>query len=52
MTDHEKLLIALWSEDDSRSGGEVSVFDVMTMLYALGAEHRRIARRQLVHATA
>jgi hypothetical protein len=52
MTDHEKLMIVLRSEDDAGSGGEVSVFDVMAMLHELGEEHRRIARRQLVLATA
>ena len=47
MTDRERLLMALLGENDRRIGGEVSVLDVMTMLYALGEEHRRIAHRQL-----
>jgi hypothetical protein len=52
MTDHQKLVIALFGETDCRVGGEVSVFDVMTMLYELGEEHRRTTHRRMVSASA
>jgi hypothetical protein len=52
MTDHQKLLIALFGENDRRDGGEVSVFDVMSMLYELGEEHRSVIHHQLARATA
>lgn len=42
MTDHEKLLVALWREEDRDVSGEVSVLDVIAMLSALGREHRRV----------
>ena len=40
MTNHERLLVALCSDDDRLSTSEVSVFEVVEMLYELGAEHR------------
>jgi hypothetical protein len=51
MTDHQKLLIALFGGNDCRVGGEVSVFQVMAMLYELGEEHRRFVHRELVVAS-
>ena len=50
MTDREKLLTALLQESERRVGAEISVLDVMAMLDALSAEHRRAVRRVLCPA--
>ena len=52
MTDREKLLTALLQESERRAGGEVSALDVIAVLEALGAEHRRVVRHHLVVAAA
>jgi hypothetical protein len=43
MTDREKLLIALLSEDDTECDGHVTVLEVAAMLFELGEEYRRLA---------
>jgi hypothetical protein len=40
VTDREKLLIALLSNEDERGDGAVTGFEVATMLYELGEEYR------------
>jgi hypothetical protein len=50
MTDREKLLTALLQESDRRLGSEVSLLEVIAMLEALGAEHRRVVARAVVTA--
>lgn len=42
MTDRERLLVALLSDDDVEyeHRGNVTVFDVVAMLYELGAEYQ------------
>jgi hypothetical protein len=52
MTDREKLLTALLRENDHRDGTQVSVLDVIAMLEALGAEHRRLVHHEVVIRTA
>jgi len=41
MTDREKLLIALLSEDDAECDGSVTVLEVAALLFELGEEYRR-----------
>jgi hypothetical protein len=52
MTDREKLLTALLQQSEREACrsvvGEVSVLDVIAMLDALGAEHRRVAQHEVV----
>jgi len=48
MTDHEKLMLVLIVSDESRSDTTVTVGDVVSMLYELGARYRDQARRRLV----
>lgn len=48
MTDREKLLTALLQESDRRAGADVSVLDVIAILEALGAEHRRVVHHEVV----
>ena len=52
MTDHERLLTALLEESDRRLGARVSVLEVVAMLEALGAEHRRALRLAMELAAA
>jgi len=40
MTDHEKLMLALFAGDDLEREGPVTVEDVVLMLYELGARYR------------
>ena len=44
MTDEERLITTLAARDIAPEG-EVSVFDVITLLEALGREYRSAARR-------
>jgi hypothetical protein len=48
MTDHERLLIALLSEDGNEGRRAVTVEEVVSMLYELGAEHRHRAYEGLL----
>ena len=41
MTDREKLLVALLSENDDAHSDALSSVEVVTMLEELGREHRR-----------
>ncbi len=43
MTDCEKLLVSMWCDEDAGAEGEISVLDVMAMLFALGQQRRRAA---------
>jgi len=43
MTDCEKLLVAMWCDEDADAEGELSVLDVMAMLFAVGQQRRRAA---------
>ena len=56
MTDREKLLTALLRESERDAWrsvvDEVSVLDVIAMLEALGAEHRRVVHHEVVVAAA
>jgi len=52
MTDREKLLTAPLRECDHRHGTQVSVLEVIAMLKALGAEHRRLVHHEVVVCTA
>jgi len=40
MTDHEKLMLALFAGDDLKPEGPVTVEDVVLMLYELGDRYR------------
>jgi len=52
MTDRERLLIAVLSEvDDYDRLGEVTVLELVAMLYELGNEQHRFGRQQRVTAT-
>ena len=51
MTDREKLLIALLSEDDSECVGHVTVLEVAAMLFELGEEYRRLPYPRAVFAS-
>ena len=44
MHDRNRILVSLLAADDEPVAGEVTVLDVMAMLYALGDEYRRAAR--------
>jgi hypothetical protein len=50
MTDHQKLLIALVSENNKGRQSDVTVQEVVSMLYSLGAEHRQRANKRPVFA--
>lgn len=54
MTDSEKLLIALLSEDDANYDfdGTVTLGDVVGMLDELGREYRRVRRSELASTSA
>jgi hypothetical protein len=56
MTDREKLLTALLQASEREAhrgvGDDISVLDVIAMLEALGAEHRRVVHHQGVFAAA
>ena len=52
MTDREELLAALLLGSDRRAGAEISVLDVIAMLEALGAEHRRVVHHKQVRTAA
>jgi hypothetical protein len=52
MTDREKLLIALLSNEDERGDGAVTGFEVATMLYELGEEFRHRPHPRLLLASA
>ena len=51
MTDNQKLLIALFAHETPRGRRGVTVDEVVTMLYELGAEYRQRAS-ELVLTTA
>ena len=51
MTDREKLLISLLSNDDERDDEGVTVFEVAKMLGELGEEYRRVAHASAVFAS-
>jgi hypothetical protein len=40
MTDHERVLVGLFSAGDDHRADEVSLLEIVEMLYRLGAEHR------------
>ena len=52
MTDHERVLVGLFSAGDQDWAGEVSLLEIVEMLYKLGAEHRARVHgdRMLVNA--
>jgi hypothetical protein len=51
MTDHERLRVAYFSEDTEHRHGGVTMQEVVSMLYQLGAKHRQRANEPLVVAT-
>jgi hypothetical protein len=51
MTDREKLLIGLLSEDDAERDGRITVLEVAAMLFELGEEQRRLAYARVVLAS-
>ena len=50
MTDHQKLLVAYFSEDTEHHHDGVTMQEVVSMLYRLGAKHRQLANEPLVVA--
>ena len=52
MTDHEKLMLVLIGSDEPRRDATVTVGDVVSMLYELGARYRDQAGQRHVLAAA
>ena len=51
MTDHEKLLVAYFSDDTERDRGDVTMQEILNMLHESGARYRQRATELSVLAT-
>jgi hypothetical protein len=51
MTDHERLVVAYFSDDTEHGYGGITMQEVVSLLYELGAKPRQLADERRVAAT-